>query len=129
MLLNINLEDLQGAKPGQQYSKNIPLALTIAFLFIYEIFTILPFTFNNVSIFSIGLNYLINIDTVLLQNSSVNEAYITINPLLPDTNFVNFTQIEAIGHYIYTYGSLWLIICSIILLLSMIAPIFLHSKH
>ena len=133
MLLNISLEDLQ--ETGSQYSKNLPLALTIAFLFVYEFFTIMPFTFSNVSILSYALNYLINLDSVLFSTDAAgaekysNEVYMTINPLLADTSFVNFTQIEAIGHFMYTYGSIWLIICSIILLLSMIAPIFMHSKQ
>ena len=133
MLLNISLEDLQ--ETGSQYSKNLPLALTIAFLFVYEFFTIMPFTFSNVSILSYALNYLINLDSVLFSTDAAgaekysNEVYMTINPLLADTSFVNFTQIEAIGHFMYTYGSIWLIICSIILLLSMIEPIFMHSKQ
>ena len=108
MLLNISLEDLQ--ETGSQYSKNLPLALTIAFLFVYEFFTIMPFTFSNVSILSYALNYLINLDSVLfstdLAKKYSNEVYMTINPLLADTSFVNFTQIEAIGHYLYTYGSI-----------------------
>ena len=108
MLLNISLEDLQ--ETGSQYSKNLPLALTIAFLFVYEFFTILPFTFNNVSILSYALNYLINLDSVLFSTDIAkkysNEVYMTINPLLADTSFVNFTQIEAIGHFMYTYGSI-----------------------
>ena len=33
MMININLEDIQ--EVGSQYSKNLPLALSIAFLFIY----------------------------------------------------------------------------------------------
>src|SRR6266852_5649286 len=42
-----------------------------------------------------------------------------------DTTFISFSQIEAIGQLIYTYAAVLLIICSIILLLSMIAPIFI----
>ncbi|KAH9158362.1 NADH dehydrogenase subunit 6 [Lactarius sanguifluus] len=76
---------------GKQYTKNLPLAFVVASLFIYEMFNILPFSFNNVS----------------------------------DTTFISFSQIEAIGQLIYTYAAILLIICSIILLLSMIAPIFI----
>ena len=108
MMININLEDIQ--EVGSQYSKNLPLALTIAFLFVYEFFTIMPFTFSNVSILSYALNYLINLDSVLFSTDIAkkysNEVYMTINPLLADTSFVNFTQIEAIGHFMYTYGSI-----------------------
>ena len=48
MLLNIDFEDLQVT--GSQYSKNLPLAGIISFMFIYEFVNILPFTINDVSI-------------------------------------------------------------------------------
>ena len=50
MLINIRLTDI--IETGSQYTKNIPLALGISLLFIYEFFTIMPFSFNNVSILS-----------------------------------------------------------------------------
>ena len=131
MMININLEDIQ--EVGSQYSKNIPLALSIAFLFIYEFFTIMPFTFSNVSVISYGLNFLINLNSVLfssdITNIINNNIFMTVNPVIADSSITQFTQIEAIGHFMYTYGSIWLIICSIILLLSMIAPIFMHTKN
>ena len=108
MMININLEDIQ--EVGNQYSKNIPLALSIAFLFIYEIFTIMPFTFNNVSIISYALNYLINLNTILfssnITNNINNDITITINPIIADSYITHFTQIEAIGHFMYTYGAI-----------------------
>ena len=108
MMININLEDIQ--EVGSQYSKNLPLALSIAFLFIYEFFTIMPFTFNNVSIISYALNYLFNFSSILFSNSNTNfdfnDVHITVSPIIPDTSIINFTQIEAIGHFMYTYGSI-----------------------
>ena len=108
MLINIRLTDI--IETGSQYTKNIPLALGISLLFVYEFFTIMPFTFSNVSILSYALNYLVNLDSVLFSTDIAkkysNEVYMTINPLLADTSFVNFTQIEAIGHFMYTYGSI-----------------------
>src|ERR1700744_4394563 len=50
MMINIKLTDI--LETGSQYTKNIPLAIAIGSLFIYEIFTIMPFTFNNVSALS-----------------------------------------------------------------------------
>jgi NADH-ubiquinone oxidoreductase chain 6 len=47
MMINIKLTDI--LETGSQYTKNLPLALSIGSLFIYEIFTIMPFSFNNVS--------------------------------------------------------------------------------
>jgi NADH-ubiquinone oxidoreductase chain 6 len=42
-----------------------------------------------------------------------------------DDSFSEFLQIEAIGQGLYTYGSLWLLLGSIILLLAMLGPIAL----
>src|SRR6266481_3138060 len=101
MMINIKLTDI--LETGSQYTKNLPLALAIGSLFIYEIFTIMPFSFNNVSIISVLLETL--------------------------TNFTNFLQIEAIGQHLYTSGAFLLIITSVILLLAMVAPIFISRNH
>ena len=55
---------------------------------------------------------------------SYNVVYNTINPILAVSTFTSFTQIQALGINLYTFGSMWLIITSVILLLAMIAPIF-----
>ena len=47
MMLNIKLTDI--LETGSRYTKNLPLALAIGSLFTYEIYTIIPFSFNNVS--------------------------------------------------------------------------------
>ena len=47
MMINIKLTDI--LETGSQYTKNLPLALSIGSLFIYEIYTVIPFSFNNVS--------------------------------------------------------------------------------
>jgi NADH-ubiquinone oxidoreductase chain 6 len=133
MLLNINLEEI--TEVGNQYTKNLPLAFTIAFIFIYEILNIVPFTINDISILSALFN-LLNSIFILFSTASSNyyyfndEVQIAINPIIADSTFVNFTQIESLGHFLYTYSALWLIITSIILLLAMIGPIILHvSKN
>ena len=54
MMINIKLADI--LETGTQYTKNIPLALALGSLFFYEIFTILPFSLNNVSSVSAILN-------------------------------------------------------------------------
>ena len=125
MLLNIRLSDLLEA--GSLYTKNIPLAIAIGSLFIYEIFTILPFTFNNVSLISSLLNLFTTMNGFLLNSEIQNLTSIdtTLKPIIADTVFTNFLQIQAIGQGLYTYGAIWLILCSIILLLSMVAPIFI----
>ena len=133
MLLNIRLSDLVEA--GSQYTKNIPLAFSVGSLFIYEIFTILPFSFNNVSAISTLLDFFTHLNSLLLNSevTSLNNSMpvqveginIALNPGIADMTFTNFLQIQAIGQGLYTYGATWLIVCSIILLLAMVAPIFI----
>nr|QWL17547.1 NADH dehydrogenase subunit 6 [Chroogomphus rutilus] len=128
MMINIKLTDI--LETGSQYTKNFPLALAIGSLFIYEIFTIMPFTFNNVSALSSFLELLTNLNSLLLNSdtSSFVNVLNTFNPTVADTTITSFLHIEAIGHGLYTYGASLLIICSVILLLAMTAPIFISRK-
>lgn len=123
MMINIKLTDI--LETGSQYTKNLPLALSVGSLFIYEIFSILPFTFNNVSIISALLDFLTNLNGFLLISEVSNTVNTTFNPTIADTAFTNFIQIQAIGQNLYTYGAIWLLLCSVILLLAMVAPIFI----
>ena len=45
MMINIKLTDI--LETGYQYTKNIPLALTVSGLFLYEIFNVLPSYINS----------------------------------------------------------------------------------
>lgn len=137
MMINIKLSDILEA--GNQYTKSLPLALAVASLFIYELFTIMPFTFNNVSAISSLLELLTMLNALFLnseltsalgalmslENSTAGIIHTTLNPSIADTTFTNFLQIQAIGQNLYTYGATWLILCSMILLLAMVAPIFI----
>ena len=128
MMINIKLTDI--LETGSQYTKNIPLALSIGSLFIYELFNILPFTFNNVNALSNLLDMLTNLNSYLLNSNiySIDNVFNTFNPINIDQTFTNFLQIEAIGQALYTYEAVLLIISSIILLLAMIAPIFISKN-
>ena len=127
MLLNIKLSEL--VETSTQYTKNLPLAFGIGSLFIYEFFTIIPFSFNDVSIISYFLNLINNFNGLLLNYNlfTSNIVYNTINPAIADTTFMNFLQIQALGHNLYTFSAIWLIITSVILLLAMVAPIFISK--
>ena len=129
MLLNIKLTDI--LETSHQYTKNLPLALSIGILFIYEIYTIIPFPINNVSFISYLLNFINIFNELLLKNNINLESilYISTNPTIADTSIINLLQIESIGYGLYTYGSVWLIIISIILLLAMISPIFISRPN
>jgi NADH:ubiquinone oxidoreductase subunit 6 (chain J) len=129
MLLNIKLSEL--VETSTQYTKNLPLAFGIGSLFIYEFFTIIPFSFNDVSIISYVLNIISHFNAFILNSDLLtnNIVYNTINPIIPDTTFTPFLQIQSIGFIVYTLGYSWLIITSFILLLAMIAPIFISKSR
>lgn len=126
MMINIKLTDI--LETGSQYTKNLPLGVAIGSLFLYEVFSMLPFSYNNIS--SLTLDSLTQLNGLFL--SSELSTYSTINmtylPSVADQTYTSFTQIQAIGQGLYTYGALWLIICSIILLLAMVAPIFISRN-
>ena len=71
---------LPTVETGSQYTKNLPLALAIGSLFIYEIFTIMPFSFNNVSIISVLLETLTNFNGLLFNSeiSAINSVILHI---------------------------------------------------
>ena len=126
MMINISLTDI--IDTGKQYTKNLPLAFVVGSLFMFEMFNILPFSFNNVSGLNLIFDTITNFNLFIWNNEKlnfVNNIHITYQSNNVDTTFISFSQIEAIGQLIYTYGAILLIICSIILLLSMIAPIFI----
>ena len=129
MMINIKLTDI--LETGSQYTKNLPLAIAIGLLFIYEIFTILPFNINNISIISILLDTLTNLNGLFFYSdiSSINSINIVYYPVIADITFTKFLQIESIGQHLYTTGAFLLIITSVILLLAMVAPIFISRNH
>jgi NADH-ubiquinone oxidoreductase chain 6 len=68
MMINVRLTDI--LETGTQYTKNIPLALTVSGLFLYEFFNVLP-AFLNSPILSLDDSVLINMgkEIVLTLNS------------------------------------------------------------
>nr|WIF29637.1 NADH dehydrogenase subunit 6 [Amanita sp. CQC-2022a]WIF29659.1 NADH dehydrogenase subunit 6 [Amanita sp. CQC-2022a] len=139
MMINIKLSDI--LETGPQYSKNLPLAIAIGSIFIYIVFTILPFNFNNVPALSLLLDNITNINSILLNiisviniftfgfeliGVSVNWIYLTLHS---DIIISDFQQIEILGHGLYTYDAVLLIILSIILLLGMFTAIILSKSN
>ena len=88
------------------------------------------FTFNNVSALSSFLQLLNNFNALLLnsENYSFIKVINTFNPSIADTTITNFIHIQSIGQGLYTYGASLLILCSVILLLAMTAPIFISRR-
>lgn len=142
MMINIKLVDI--LEVGREYTKNLPLALSIGFVFLYEIISITTTGagLNPISLqfLSYPLELLTNLNKLFIspmdlvvsgQAQSIADSINTVNSVLNpnglDTSFINFLQIEMLGQGLYTYGAIWLILSSIILLLSMIAPIILST--
>jgi NADH-ubiquinone oxidoreductase chain 6 len=129
MMINIRLVDI--LELGNEYTKNLPLAILVGVLFIYELFSVLPFTINDINFFNIPLDILNYLNGLLFGLSSNNISSLsnimdnTLNPTVVDTIINNWLQIEVLGFGLYTYGAAWLFICSIILLLAMLSAILL----
>ena len=133
MMINIKLTDI--LETGNQYTKNLPLAIAIGSLFIFIIFTILPFNFNNIPALSLLLNNLTYLNSIFsdsklisinLINSVVNNSFLSS---VSDVLITEFQQIEVLGHGLYTYEAVLLIILSIILLLAMFATIIISRSN
>jgi NADH-ubiquinone oxidoreductase chain 6 len=133
MMINIKLTDI--LETGNQYTKNLPLAIAIGSLFIFIIFTIIPFNFNNVPFLSVLLDKITYLNSILsdskiisvnLINSIVNNYFFSS---FSDVIITEFQQIEVLGHGLYTYGAVLLITLSVILLLAMFATIIISRPN
>lgn len=156
MMINIKLTDI--LETGSQYTKNLPIAIIIGSLFLFIIFTVIPLNLYNVPSLSISLLNNLNhlflnfnslgladvneilftniIDPIALSHSALS-GWVGLNPTLPnsplaegatDLFVLNFQQIEVLGHTLYTYASMLLLLLSFILLLAMYATIVISSS-
>ena len=136
MMINIKLTDI--LETGSQYTKTLPLALAVGYLFIFIIFSIIKFNFNNVPFLSIFLDKITSLNLLFsaeqssalikidLINSIINNFYYSSSS---DSLITIFQQIEALGHNLYTYGAVLLITLSVILLLAMFATIIISRSN
>lgn len=134
MMLNIRLTEIVSV--GKEYTKNLPLGLIVASLFFFEILSIVPgapggdtvsgATSGPLAGLPLGVfNYLNNLLFLSSPAPLSNNVHVAYMSSSADVSFSNFVQIEAIGQGLYTYGSMWLMLASIILLLAMLGPITL----
>src|SRR6266702_871379 len=102
-------------------------AITVLFLFV-----IMMINIKLTDILETGSQYTQNFPLALAIGSLfiyiIFNILTTFNHSIADTTITNFLQIEAIGHNLYTYGAALLLICSILLLLAMVATIFISRK-
>ena len=136
MMINIKLTDI--LETGSQYTKTLPLALAVGYLFIFIIFSIIKFNFNNVPFLSIFLDKITSLNLLFsaeqsssiikidLINSIINNFYYSSSS---DSLITIFQQIESLGHNLYTYGAVLLITLSVILLLAMFATIVISRSN
>ena len=124
IILNIQLTEIVSV--GREYTKNLPLGFIVGSIFFFEIVSIIPdFSSTRKEFFLRSINtingLILGVDTSIIT-SNINIRFTTTSA---DDNFTRFLQIEAIGQGLYTYGSLWLLLGSIILLLAILGPIAL----
>ena len=125
MLINVRISELI-----TENTNSIPLIITIPVLFHYSVQKILTIitlkTYEN-NIFDINILYSISYDNINYINSRIiNTLYVTSN--IWDGSISATTHIASIGNIMYTNYSLWLILISIILLLSMVGSIVITLK-
>ena len=121
MLINIRISELLSKS-----NNYLPLAILCVIAFVYILGQNIPFNkeveFNNI------LNEKIN-KNELSQNFSdkSEEIYLVVGNNW-ETTLVDVTDINSIGNIMYTSYSIWLIITSLILLLSMVGSIVITLK-
>lgn len=142
MMVNIRLLDI--LEIGREYTKNIPLAFLVGTFFIYEIYFIIPFSLNDIDVLNLPIDF-INYVNSLNTNSNISSSagsfyssgavsahtdfsFYSLSSLSPEMLTKEYTQISVLGQGLYTYGAIWLLLSSIILLLSMVSAIFLSSS-
>lgn len=131
MMINIKLVDI--LEVGKEYTKNLPLALSIGFVFLYLIFAISSpsgeSTINNsnfviIDIFAYPLDTINYLNQLFLSNGTssglglqvtpgaenlfngfITDFHSLINPINLDVNFTQLLQIEMLGQGLYTYGA------------------------
>lgn len=136
MMLNLQLAELSAT--GSEYTQNLPLGGIVGSLFLFELVSILPFSFKGLSTFNLanvfseaslgGINWL-NMHFISSTDNNNDVHQVFDIPCAVDSNFVNYLQIQSIGQSIYTYGSIWLILTSVILLLAIVGPITLSMNN
>lgn len=109
ILMMINIELTEIVDTGIQYTKNLPLGLAVGALFTYEMFSLIPFSIQNTTVLSVPFEILNSLNLFITgsDNSIASNALnITENPVQPDAHITAFTQIEALGHGLYTYSAM-----------------------
>jgi NADH-ubiquinone oxidoreductase chain 6 len=143
VVMMMNIKYIELSEVAQEYTQNLPLGGIIGSLFILELLSSTLMANNVIVDDKISNSLLWTIQDLELnfENSStsttqivskiinLNESifYSSSKYLFWDTStiFYSFSHIESLGNTLYTYGLLWFILGSTILLLAMVGPIAL----
>jgi NADH-ubiquinone oxidoreductase chain 6 len=146
MMINIKLIDI--IETGLDFTQTLPLAISIVVSSLIVIYKVLQYGLINIP--SLILNkitilyiffYDFNFNTFranALQASKTIFDSVTLNledylsyayNFNADVLITTFEQIEILGHSLYTYGAILLIILSVILLLAMFAIIIISKSN
>jgi NADH-ubiquinone oxidoreductase chain 6 len=123
LMINIKLTDILDT--GYNFTKNLPIGLNIASLLLFIFFSIAIeinlFPFSSLA----GNSY----HFYQGGGAGSHKQLLMEEREISDINLLEFTQIEVLGHFLYTYASIFLIILSLILLLAMLAIIIISKKN
>nr|YP_010899381.1 NADH dehydrogenase subunit 6 [Grosmannia fruticeta]WHN64118.1 NADH dehydrogenase subunit 6 [Grosmannia fruticeta] len=132
MLINIRMSELQS-----HTSNSIPLAISIAILFNYPLFQLLPYdiailnnsnNFLNNLLYNVSLNKINDVSATPETNIDINDPLFVTSKMW-DGNLTEFSHISSIGNIMYTSYNMWLLITGFILLLAMIGSIVITIKQ
>lgn len=129
MMINIKISDI--VDTAEEYTQSIPLALAVGAVFLYELFCILPYTYNDLSFISLFYKLVLKTNSLLISPEYSKIALFS-NPFLPsipESFFANFSQIQTIGIEMYTTAAILLVLISLILLFAMITPLIVAKKN
>lgn len=134
----VHIKYIELSEVNQEYTKILPLGGIIGILFILELLSssLVPldivigeenFLWLNEDTQILKNNILINKTIINFLNKSSNLTVLVSysSNVLWDSIFNSFNHIENLGHALYSYGLLWFMLSSFILLLAMISPIVL----
>ena len=139
-MINIRLTDI--LETDNQYTKNLPLALIISYLFLFTVTSFLEFKlFSDLNSNSLeledalqhlyfsykNLNFLMPSNYDKFGNFMIDLIGGT-NCANIDSNMIEVSQLKNLGLNLYTFFPILLLILGFILLLSMFATIII-SKH
>jgi NADH-ubiquinone oxidoreductase chain 6 len=132
LMINIKLTDILDT--GYNFTKNLPLGLNIASLLLFIFFSVAVNFFPFLPSAFAPQGPEVTTATVYLQDPHSSYSYssyqggVWVGEIF-NVNLLEFTQIEVLGHFLYTYGSIFLIILSLILLLAMLSIIVISKKN